>query len=152
LYEAFRRLAILDIGPRILVIADELASQLFSEGSPADLVERYASKLPLFVICELLGLPQADRSKFMAWTNSFTRVTGVIGFLGLIPTLAAMKGYIEEHLETTRAQGGEGLIAELVRVEKEGRCISAREMVAMVLLLLLRAGTETTTPDQRICL
>ena len=62
-----------------------------------------------------------------------------------------MKRYIEEYLETTRAQGGEGLIAELVRVEKEGRCISAREMVAMV-LLLLRAGTEATTPDQRICL
>ena len=119
--EAFRRQAILDMEPRILVIADELASQLFAEGSPADLVERYARKLPLSVICELLGLPQADRPKFMAWTNSFTRVTGAIGFLGLIPTLAAMKGYIEEYLETTRAQGGEGLIAELVRVEKEGR-------------------------------
>jgi cytochrome P450 PksS len=142
--EAFRRQAILDMEPRILVIADELASQLFAEGSPADLVERYARKLPLSVICELLGLPQADRPKFMAWTNSFTRVTGAIGFLGLIPTLAAMKRYIEEYLETTRAEGGEGLIAELVRVEKEGGCISAREMVAMV-LLLLGAGTETTT-------
>ena len=128
--------------PRILAIADELASQLFTEGSPADLVERYARKLPLSVICELLGLPQADRPKFMVWTNSFTRVTGAIGFLGLIRTLAAMKRYIEECLETTRAQDGEGLIAELVRVEKEG--VSAREMVAMV-LLLLGAGTETTT-------
>jgi cytochrome P450 len=142
--EAFRRQAILDMEPRILVIADELASQLFAEGSPADLVERYARKLPLSVICELLGLPQADRPKFMAWTNSFLRVTGALGFLGLIPTLAAMTRYIEECLETTRAQGGEGLIAELVRVEKEGGCISAREMVAMV-LLLLGAGTETTT-------
>src|SRR5215831_20187967 len=59
--EAFRRRAILDMEPRIFVIADQLAAELFAEGSPADLVERYARKLPLSVICELLGLPRADR-------------------------------------------------------------------------------------------
>jgi cytochrome P450 len=142
--EAFRRQAVLEMEPRILAIADELADQLFAAGSPADIVERYARKLPLSVICELLGLPQSDRSKFKAWTNSFTRITGVVGFLGLIPALAAMKGYLEQRLEIAREQGGEGLIAELVRVEKEGRRISPREMVAMV-FLLLGAGTETTT-------
>jgi cytochrome P450 PksS len=142
--EAFRRRAVLDMEPRILAIADELADALFAEGSPADLVDRYARRLPLSVICELLGLPQADRPKFMAWTNSFTRLTGAFGFLGLIPALAAMKRYLKARLETVRLQGGEGLIAELVRVEKERGRISAREMVAMV-LLLLGAGTETTT-------
>jgi len=53
--EAFRRRAILDMEPRILAIADELAGELFAEGSPADLVDRYARRLPLSVICELLG-------------------------------------------------------------------------------------------------
>src|SRR5262245_64055934 len=80
----------------------------------------------------------------MAWTSSFTRLTGIVGFLGLRPTVAAMKRYLEGRLEAARAQGGEGLIAELVRVEKEGGRITAREMVAMV-FLLLGAGTETTT-------
>jgi cytochrome P450 PksS len=142
--EAFRRRAILDMEPRIFAIADELAAQLFADGSPADLVERYARRLPLSVICELLGLPQSDRPKFIAWTSSLTRLTGVIGFLGIIPAMAAMKRYLEQRLDTVRAQGGEGLIAELVRVENEGGRISAREMVAMV-FLLLGAGTETTT-------
>jgi cytochrome P450 len=142
--EAFRRRAVLDMEPRILAIADELAGDLFAEGSPADLVERYARKLPLSVICELLGLPAADRPKFMAWTNRFTRLTGAIGFLRLIPAFAAMKRYLEGRLEAARETGGEGLIAELVRVEKEGGRISAGEMVAMV-FLLLGAGTETTT-------
>jgi cytochrome P450 PksS len=142
--EAFRRRAILEMEPRILAIADELAAQLFADGSPADLVERYARKLPLSVICELLGLPQSDRPKFIAWTGSLTRLTGVIGFLGIIPAMAAMKRYLEQRLDAVRAEGGEGLIAELVRVEKEGGRISAREMVAMV-FLLLGAGTETTT-------
>jgi cytochrome P450 PksS len=96
------------------------------------------------VICELLGLPPADRPKFIAWTNSFTRLTGPIGSLRLVPALAAMKRYLEERLEGARGHGGEGLIAGLVRVQKEGGRISGGEMVAMV-FLLLGAGTETTT-------
>src|SRR6516165_10797741 len=37
--EAFRRRAIIEMEPRILVIADDLAGELFKEGSPADLVD-----------------------------------------------------------------------------------------------------------------
>jgi cytochrome P450 len=142
--EAFRRRAVLDMEPRILAIADELARELFAEGSPADLVDRYARRLPLSVICELLGLPAADRPKFMAWTRSFTRLTGAFGFLGMIPSMVLMKRYLESRLEVARRDGGDGLIAELVRVEREGGRISPREMMAMV-FLLLGAGTETTT-------
>jgi cytochrome P450 len=49
-----------------------------------------------------------------------------------------------ERLQFAREHGGEGLIAELVRVEMEGGRISANEMVSMV-FLLLGAGSETTT-------
>ena len=142
--EAFRRRAVLDMEPRILAIADELADELFAEGRPADLIDRYARKLPLSVICELLGLPLADRPKFTAWANGFTRFTGAIGFMSMIPNILAMKRYMERRLDIVRKNGGEGLIAELVRVEKEGGQISRDEMVAMVFLLLF-AGHETTT-------
>jgi cytochrome P450 PksS len=142
--EAFRRRAILDMEPRILAIADELAGELFRDGSPADLVDRYARQLPLSVICELLGLPLADRPKFTAWANSFARFTSAIGFLSAIPNFFALKRYLERQLDAVRAHGGEGLIAELVRVEQEGGQISRTEMVAMLFLLLL-AGHETTT-------
>src|SRR6202171_3064936 len=142
--EAFRRRAVLEMEPHIQAIGDEFAGELFAEGSPADLVERYARKLPLSVICELLGLPLADRPKFIAWAAGFTRFTGALGFLGAIPNLYALKRYLERHLETVRAHGGEGLIAEIVRVEKEGGHISPNEIVSMVFLLLL-AGHETTT-------
>ena len=71
--EAFRRRAILEMEPRILAIAEGLADELFAEGSPSDIVDRYARRLPLAVICELLGLPAADRPKFMAWTNHLPR-------------------------------------------------------------------------------
>ena len=73
------------------------------------------------MICELLGLPLADRPKFTAWASGFTRFTGTIGLLTLIPNIVAMRRYLERHLDSVREKGGEGLVAELVRVEKEGR-------------------------------
>jgi cytochrome P450 len=142
--EAFRRRAILEMEPRISALADELADQLFADGSPADLIERYARQLPLSVICELLGLPPADRPMFSAWAHKFTRFTGALGIFSLVPTVFSLKGYLERRLDAARQHGGEGLIAELVRVEQEGGRISRNEMVAMMFLLLL-AGHETTT-------
>jgi cytochrome P450 PksS len=130
--------------PRIRAIADGLADELFVDGAPADLVDRYARRVPLSVICELLGLPLADRPRFMAWSNRLLNLTNIIGFFRLIPAMTAMKRYLSAQLEAARRDGGEGLIAELVRVEKEGGRISPDEMVAMV-FLLLGAGTETTT-------
>ena len=142
--EAFRRRAVLDMEPRVRAIADTLAGTLFVDGSPADLVERYARMLPLSVICELLGLPPEDRPKFIAWANTMAHLTNAFGFLRRIRGLMRMRRYLEERLRLARLHGGEGLIAELVRVEQEGGRICASEMVSMV-FLLLGAGTETTT-------
>ena len=141
--EAFHRRAVLDMEPRVLAIAGELADELFAEGSPTDLVDRYAQRLPLSVICELLG-PLADRRTFTAWANGFTRLTGAFSFFIVVPKIFAIKRYMEERLDAARENGGSGLIAELVRVEKQGGRISHNEMVAMLFLLLL-AGHETTT-------
>jgi cytochrome P450 len=143
--EAFRRRAIMDMEPHIRAIADGLAAELFAEGSPADLVARYARTLPLAVICELLGLPDADRPKFMAWARNITGVRTTVGLLWrMIRGASAMKRFLEAHLEAARISGGKGLTAELVRVEKEGERLSRDEMVSMVFLLLF-AGHETTT-------
>jgi cytochrome P450 len=142
--EAFRRRAVLGMQPRIRAIADALADELFAKGDPADLVARYAQILPLSVISELLGLPEADRPKFIAWANTLSRVTGMVGFLSVLPAFGRMQRYMEERLRAVRKQGGEGLIAELVRVEMEGGRISGDEMLSM-LFLLLNAGSITTT-------
>lgn len=142
--EAFRRRAILDMEPRIRSLADDLANELFANGCLADIVERYARTLPLSVICELLGLPLADRPKFIAWANTVARLANVIDFLRMISGLSRMRRYLKEQLQHARAHGGEGLIAELVRVEMEGTRISTDEMISM-LFLLLAAGSETTT-------
>ena len=143
--EAFRRRAVLDMEPHILATAEGLAGELFAEGSPADLVARYARKLPLWVICELLGLPDADRPKFMGWAANITGIRSSLDFVvRMIWGVRGIKRYLEDYLDHVRAHGGTGLIAELVRVEKEGGQISRDEMISTVFLLLF-AGHETTT-------
>ena len=142
--EAFRRRAVLDMEPHIRGIADRLADELFADGSPADVVQRYARILPLAVISELLGLPTEDRPKFIAWANSMSQLRNAFSLLRMIGNVRKMRRYFEERLRVAREQGGEGLIAELVQVEKERWRISADEMVSMV-FLLLGAGSETTT-------
>jgi len=142
--EAFRRRAIVAMEPRIRAIADDLAAKLFASGSPADLVQCYARILPLAVISELLGLPVADRPRFIAWANKMSSLTNVVSFFRLLFAFRKMRAYLAQQLELARVQGGEGLIAELVQVEREGGQITPDEMVSMV-FLLLAAGSETTT-------
>ena len=150
--EAFRRRAILDMEPRIRAIADDLASRLFADGSPADLVERYARMLPLSVICELLGLPASDRPKFIAWANRVARVTSIIGFLRMMRGLAQMKRYLEERLRFAREHGGDGLIAELVRVEMEGGAHQRQRNGVDDLSAVGRRVGNHDASDQRISL
>ena len=72
-----------------------------------------------------------------------SRLSGVLGVLRMLAGIQPMKRYLQGQLQAAREAGGEGLIAELVRVEREGGRISGEEMLAMV-FLLLGAGSETT--------
>src|ERR1700741_2549245 len=80
----------------------------------------------------------------MAWANRATSASSALVFLRMVPTLVAIKRYLQYRLEHARAVGGQGLLAELAQVEKEGAPISSEEMVVMVFLLLF-VGHETTT-------
>ncbi|MGY3422096.1 cytochrome P450 [Bradyrhizobium sp. F1.13.4] len=103
--EAFRRRAIVAMEPRIRAVADGLADELFLAGSPADLVQRYARILPLAVISELLGLPLADRSRFIAWANTMSSLTNVASFFRMLFAFRKMRAYLERQLQIARACG-----------------------------------------------
>src|SRR5690242_21670582 len=55
--------------PRVEALAAGLLDALAEHGSPADLHAEVAVPLPILVICELLGVPYADRDRFRAWSE-----------------------------------------------------------------------------------
>src|SRR5436190_1085098 len=56
------------VEPRIVEIVDQHIDAMAAAGSPADLVQAFALPVPSLVICELLGVPYADRAEFQART------------------------------------------------------------------------------------
>jgi cytochrome P450 len=129
--------------PRIAALAGELLAGMSGD---VDLIDTYAFPLPIQVICELLGVPSADRDSFRTWSN-----TVVTGSLTGNPTLAEavratvseMVGYITELLADKRRRPGDDLLSALLNVREEGDQLTENELVSMVFLLLI-AGHETT--------
>lgn len=141
---AFHRRAVLDLEDRITRQATRLIDPLAVPNVAVDLIPTFARPFPLAVISEVLGLPEADRPKFASWAQGLTTVRGVVSFIWAIRQLKPLTRYLEARINQERAQGGHGLIAELIKPNPETEPLSEDELLAMVFLLLL-AGHETTT-------
>jgi len=139
---AFARRGILEMRGDVTALADRLIDG-FGSG-PVDIVETYARQLPLDVICELLGLPVADRARFIVWARSIGMISGPLGVLHMMGSLGRFVRYIREQVDAARRHPRPGLLSALVEAEVEGDRLSEDEMVAMVATLLV-AGFETTT-------
>src|SRR5438067_7368931 len=73
--KAFTARRVEQLRPRVVEIADGLIDAMVADGPPADLVERLALPLPVTVICELLGVPVADRHRFHVWSDAVVSTT-----------------------------------------------------------------------------
>ncbi|MEU7278547.1 cytochrome P450 [Streptomyces sp. NPDC045431] len=128
--------------PRVQAITDKLLDAMDGTERRADLVDALAFPLPITVICELLGVPAADRARFRAWSTEIVAPTGADPELEAIHALAA---YLDELIEDKRCSGPtDDLLSALLRTRAEdGDRLSSAELRAMAYLLLI-AGHETT--------
>jgi cytochrome P450 len=140
---AFARRDILALRERIAEIADRVLDRLDPSGD-VDLVAAYCNRLPLEVICELLGLPDADRDEFASWSRLAATLDGPLAVWRTLGAVNRMAAYLRGQIEACRRTPGKGLIGELVRAREDGDSLSEDELVSMVLMLLV-AGFETTT-------
>jgi cytochrome P450 len=130
-----------DISQIVESLTDDLADK-----EVVDLVEEFAVPLPLTVISQMLGIGDADRDQFHAWTKRFLDSTGTaspIEMLRALPTARRMLKMFERLAAERRAQPDDGLISALVRAREEDDRLNDDEVVAMIFLLLL-AGHDTT--------
>src|SRR5476651_2422713 len=137
---AFQRRDVQAMRVRIEQIADKLLDE-FAGLNEVDLANAYARRLPLDVICELLGLPHQDRDTFTAWTKGLLSITGPLSIARALGSIGKITGYVRGQIEECRRNPREGLISELVRAEEDGDKLDQSELLSMVLLLLI-AGFE----------
>jgi cytochrome P450 len=137
---AFTARRIEALRPRIEEITDELLDAMAGR-ERLDLIDAFAFPLPIQVICELLGVPAADRDSFRTWSN--TIVAGSLARDRLPGAMQAMVTYIRELLERRRAHPGDDLLSALIGVRDQQDRLSEDELSSMVFLLLI-AGHETT--------
>ena len=69
---AFAPRSIAALEPRVRAISADLLAAL-GERSEIDIVQEYATPLPVLVIAELMGIPADDRARFELWTAPCSR-------------------------------------------------------------------------------
>ena len=144
---AFNGRAIEAMRPEVVRIADELLDAVAGE-SEFDLIESYASPLPIIVIAAMLGVDPADRGQFRRWSKALANVFSPMRTPGLLAQLKAngdeLTAYFERAVADRRARPRADLISAMVAVEEGGDRLTSSEIVTMCNLLLL-AGNLTTT-------
>jgi cytochrome P450 len=141
--KAFARRDVLAMRGNIETIADKILDG-FEGRDEVDLADAFARRLPLQVICDLLGLPEADRDDFARRTQAALAFKGAVGLIQAAASFEKLTDYIRDQIAAVRRSPRAGLIGELVAAEEAGDKLDEDELVSMIFLLLV-AGFETTT-------
>jgi cytochrome P450 len=145
--KAFTARRVEDMRPRIQKIVDETLDRIIPQGK-MDLIEDFAFRLPVTIICDMLGIPEEHRETFYAGSRDGGRLLDPVplspaeiqqGNAG--NAMAAM--YFQQLFELRRKNPGDDLITQLVQAEEEGSKLSNEELTANI-ILLFGAGHETT--------
>jgi cytochrome P450 len=100
-----------------------------------DIVSDYARDLPLWLICEFLGLPQTSRHEidaFLAGTEEgFTDPPTAEGRRRAEAGIVALSSYVEDLVAQRTRNPGEDLVSDLVTSESAG-VLSREELIALV--------------------
>ncbi len=125
--------------PRITEIVDEHLDAMAAAGAPADLVADFALPVPSLVICELLGVPYADRAGFQS--RAARQLDISLPMPERMRAGAESREYMGELVARARRDPGDDLLGALVR--EHGDDLTPGELAGVAGLLLI-AGHETT--------
>ena len=145
--KAFTARRVEDMRPRIQQIVDETLDRIAPQGH-MDLIEDFAFKLPVTIICDMLGIPEDHREVFYKSSRDGGRL------LDPVPLTPAeiqqanagnlmARMYFQQLFELRRKSPGDDLTTQLVHAEEDGSKLSNEELTANI-ILLFGAGHETT--------
>ena len=145
--QAFTARRVEDMLPRIQEIVDQTLERMAPLGH-ADLIRDFAFRLPVTVICEMLGIPGEHHEMFLNGARDVGRLLDPVP-LTRAELDAANAGnleaaaYFQQLFELRRGQPGDDLATRLVQVAEQGNKLSNEELTANI-ILLFGAGHETT--------
>ncbi|MQA14048.1 MAG: cytochrome P450 [Pseudonocardiaceae bacterium] len=126
---------------RVQRLADQLLDDLAGGGAPADFHEAVSFPLPALVICEILGVPYADREDFRRWSDDAADMTDQArSFSGLAALWQYMTGLVTTKLDDP----GDDVLSALVTAHRADPEDLTLDGVAQLGAALLFAGHETT--------
>ena len=126
--------------PRVVAIVDEHLDAMAKAGPPTDLVAGFALPIPSLVICELLGVPYADREDFQR--RSARQLDLSLSIPERLGLARQGREYMHSLVSRARRTPGDDILGMLVR--EHGDELTDDELVGIAGLLLL-AGHETTS-------
>ena len=126
--------------PWISSLTDKLIDGFAPDGR-VDLMSQLALPLPMLVISELLGIPEADRPRFREWSHALISGMGTPDF----PLDLALEflDFLRVLCSDKREHPDEGLISALIRARDGAEALSEDELTSMVFLMVI-AGHDTT--------
>jgi cytochrome P450 len=144
--KAFARGHVERLRPRVQQLADELLDKVDGAGD-FDLIEDFAEPLPVAVIAELLGVPEADRPLLRPWSQSIVKMYeyGRTPYTedSAISAADEFSDYMHNLAARRRAEPRDDLVSHLALAEERGQKLTDDELVASA-ILLLNAGHEAS--------
>jgi unspecific monooxygenase len=132
--------------PRVQAITDALVDQVIGAGE-FDLFTAIAEPLPVWVIAEMLGVPESDRHLLRPWSADICKMYELNPPLesqrDAVRASTEFSGYLRGLARHRRTDPGADLISELTQVLDEGERLTEDELVGTC-VLLLNAGHEAT--------
>jgi cytochrome P450 len=148
--KAFTPGAVQALRPIAAALVNERLAQLQADGS-GDLVE-LLHDVPMYVMCALLGVPEADVPRFLEWVDALTPVFTVMTpeqIEAATTAIGALLDYTADLCRRREAEPASDLISALIAAEENGDKLTRAETAAMVANLLV-AGHDTTA-SQTCC-
>ena len=147
--KAFTARRLEEMRPKIAALVETLLDAVEPRGA-MDVIGDFARPLPVLVICELLGIPEADRPRFLTGYRVSGRALDPTPMtreeLDEVNAVAVRnRGYFEELFARRRDADGDDLISALLHVRDEHDGRLTHDELAANIGLLFGAGHETTT-------
>jgi cytochrome P450 len=145
--KAFTARRVEDMRPRIQYVVDQSLDRVADRGH-MDLIEDFAFRLPVTIICDMLGIPEEHRETFFQNSREGGRLLDPVPLsrseidqANAGNAMAQM--YFQQLFELRRRIPGDDLTTQLVQAEEDGSKLSNEELTANI-MLLFGAGHETT--------